>query len=490
MKVHEYIRLLHSAEDIFPVYEWKWLNIDVWPLLKVGLAFHLDDHAKTYNSASLLHHGTQMLKDRLSSFFAKLKDAEHEDTFETKAEVVFLSLTVERGFKVRNHWYNLYCDPLIEKYNSEGYSTLLLESALKGRYRYPRYSPSVYVQPQLNILAAKSVLRDSSPDYFKWPEFRSFAQFMEQEAQVTEAEIRSILKRLNLVRRWADFFKQVFSKVTPKLGIVVSYYGPLGMSFVQACHESGIPCVDLQHGVQGNNHIAYGRWHNIPQKGYSLLPSIFWCWDDTSKSNIDNWSYFAGKNHRSVLGGNPLMSEFANRNSSLTKYFDPLVDEVFKSYQNNILITLQPGEISQILIDIIKVSPSDWHWWIRLHPTSQNPPSELIECLERHAPGRFDWQNASRLPLYAILKKINVHVTNFSSTVLEAEKFGIQTVLLHKTGEEYYPNQIKAGTASLALTSEHGMSLISDFLRQTIGNMNVPDPFNATDLFLESWTAE
>lgn len=484
MRPKEYLDLLVEIEALFPVNHWSWQGIDVWPLLRVGLGFHLDDHANTYLNRSLLHHGFQLVKDHFTCALAELQDRSKNQNQDQTVDVVFLSLSTERGFKLDGAWYNLYCDPLRSQFRQGGIDSLILESASAGIYRVPRHSPSIFIQPRVNRLAAKSVLFDNCPDYHNWEMFIEFVRFLENRASVTELGVRSIVKRLSIVRRWTDNFKTIFDKTKPKLGFVVSYYGPLGMSFVQACREFGIPSVDLQHGVQGPSHVAYGKWTCIPPSGYTLLPSIFWCWDSASKMTIDEWTPKCHGRHRSIVGGNPILSEFIDDSSPLSQFFDSRVREICLSSNANILVTLQPGDCNPNLIRIIQESPKDWFWWIRIHPTATSLPPELIEVLERFCKGRFDWANASSLPLYALLKAMNLHVTNFSSSVLEAERFGLRTVLLHSLGQDYYSEQIKSGVARIALDWQSGIKVISETLHATRLSTMKTKPVNPLELMV------
>ena len=88
------------------------------------------------------------------------------------------------------------------------------------------------------------------------------------------------------------------------MGFVVTYYGSIGMAFDLACREFGIPSFDIQHGVQGSLHAAYGRWLRLPVNGYELLPSFFLCWSQKEKSVIEEWSNKFSKWHRPLVHGN------------------------------------------------------------------------------------------------------------------------------------------------------------------------------------------
>ena len=60
------------------------------------------------------------------------------------------------------------------------------------------------------------------------------------------------------------------------------------------------------------------------------------------------------------------------------------------------------------------------------------------QALAGYRDRRIVVDEATRLPLYALLRHMNVHLTEISSTVLEADQFGVPSVLCHPTGVDYY----------------------------------------------------
>ena len=61
-----------------------------------------------------------------------------------------------------------------------------------------------------------------------------------------------------------------------------------------------------------------------------------------------------------------------------------------------------------------------------------------------------DIENASKLPLPSLLRFMNVHITESSSVVIEAEQFGVPSIVINKISKEYYKNQISSGYAVYA----------------------------------------
>jgi hypothetical protein len=57
----------------------------------------------------------------------------------------------------------------------------------------------------------------------------------------------------------------------------------------------------------------------------------------------------------------------------------------------------------------------------------------------------FDIDNATDLPLYALLRHVALHVTESSSTVIEAAGFGVPTVLWGRLDAESFASYIASG---------------------------------------------
>jgi hypothetical protein len=223
--------------------------------------------------------------------------------------------------------------------------------------------------------------------------------------------------------------------------------------------------MDIQHGVQGLLHPAYGRWHSIPAKGYELLPSRFLCWSEKEATVIEEWSKKVSDWHFPVVLGNLYMNMFKDKNNPIVEDFRSEINDVINNDKKelNILITLQTGRgLQNIFKDAIAASPESWFWWVRLHPSMQADKEKIIQDLKNLHVNNFNLEDASELPLYGLLPQMDVHVTEFSTTVIEAEQFGVPSVITHTIGYEVYPDLISSGIATAAFTKDDLIRTISD----------------------------
>ena len=225
----------------------------------------------------------------------------------------------------------------------------------------------------------------------------------------------------------------------PKKVFIVCYYDLRAMALVAAANKLGIETVEMQHGPQTDLQLAYGSWFNMPVNGFQVMPRNFWCWDSDSKNKIECWAKYKS-GFSAFVGGNPWM-DFWNTNQA-----------GFKS-NTYILYSLQPSPVTleQMftagLLNTIKNSPVEW--FIRLHPR-QLEQLEKIKTFLKHKEiyNLVKIEDATRLPLPILLSNTMLHVTNFSGTTIESGLYGVHTVLLSKTGRDYFPDMIKNGMAS------------------------------------------
>jgi hypothetical protein len=89
---------------------------------------------------------------------------------------------------------------------------------------------------------------------------------------------------------------------------------------------------------------------------------------------------------------------------------------------------------------------------------------------------------ATDLPLYALLRHLDLHLTHSSSTVVEAELFGVPSVVISEYGAEFFSDQIASGWALTALTDRAILAAVArqlearDGLRQRAPAPSSPRP--------------
>ncbi|WP_428623816.1 hypothetical protein, partial [Sedimenticola sp.] len=228
-------------------------------------------------------------------------------------------------------------------------------------------------------------------------------------------------------------FQEKIRLVKPSLAFCVSYYGIEGMAFILACHREKVVSVDIQHGVQGDQHTAYASWPAPGMGGkHQLLPDWFWVWSDWEASTIKKW--VGGTNHGYVVGGNPWLGYWHPESNEVGARTAVQVAKDLRLGQENkpvILFTLQYGLApEEQLIPIkkfIECSGSKYAIWVRLHPAMLDKMKYVCGLLGDAQNYKIDIP--TELPLQAVLQQCDVHVTHSSSTIIEAAQFGIKSLI-------------------------------------------------------------
>ncbi|MBE9065387.1 hypothetical protein IQ260_01835, partial [Leptolyngbya cf. ectocarpi LEGE 11479] len=210
-------------------------------------------------------------------------------------------------------------------------------------------------------------------------------------------------------------------------------------------------------------------WNAVPTNGYELLPSHFLCWSDFEVKLINKWRYGKTQNHHPIAIGNLTLEIWKNEHSKVFKDVNSKISSLFQADKNlveptiNILFTLQPinDPLPVWLIESIQASPKHWKWWMRLHPAMLSQSESIDKILHQNAIDDVNLQSATELPLPALLAHMDVHVTQLSSVVLEAEFFNVPSVITDDRAVQLFPKQIESSMALLATNPKELIEAIS-----------------------------
>lgn len=444
------IEMLNDLEMRFPTSSWIIDGIHIWPILRIMIS--QSAQVKTRKQG-------RMLKD------GYINDSEMQSLswLDEQVDAVFLSTNMYK-IQVDQVWYDRFCDPIKDIFIANQHKLLLLETESDKQERKPRYTPVVPIQRYLDSYSAKYSIYTGVHSLYRYKEFHEYTT-VNYKIEVQAISLIHLSIRLQRIRNKANFFKMVFGKTNPKVGFVINYYGEDGLSFNLACYEFGIPSIDIQHGVQGDYHIAYGNWGRLPVGGYRLLPTYFWCWSEEERKSIEKWS---SSFHQPIVLGNLWLEQWRGHSPLTEKYDKQFIRNDDQHEERRILVTLQPlyglpgweNNLPDWFLHAIKDSPSNWKWWIRLHPQmfkgrydfeAQNTYNSIKQ---HNLLGKVEIKKATELPLYALLRHCDIHITGHSTTVIEAEQFGVPSVIIHINGVYHYPEQIKSGWAVTAFEQD------------------------------------
>ena len=445
-------------ESAFPVLEWHVASIPVWPLLRIRWMFV--EWARHYAGAdagpaaglSGKRRLEQLIRGRAAARRADRVDAQARDTGPEQRDIVFLSDGVSFA-RLGERWIERFCDPILVHATQRGISSALWTPT--HQHRSPRFTPSRFIQPAIDRANVTGALRarlgggnarlPALPQVTSWLRQRGFSDGAFDIGKICSDAFR--------VRAIAHLYGRMLRNTRPRLAFIVGFYSVEGMAFVLACRSSGIPVVDIQHGVQGEMHPAYAAWP-APTDGaaHALLPDHFWVWSDWERDVINRWAH--GSSHAAVVGGNPWMDVW--QQGSRWPGAAAALDAARAMLQRTagrrvVLVTLQYGlnasEQLKPLAELLREAGDRFAFWVRLHPAMLDRREQIRALLAAAGPCELDLP--TDLPLQALLPCADVHLTHSSSTVIEAAQFGVRSVLTTYYGAELFDPLFASGMVQL-----------------------------------------
>jgi hypothetical protein len=247
------------------------------------------------------------------------------------------------------------------------------------------------------------------------------------------------VRNIFIVLMLSIFFKALLKKLKPQECYVVCYYSLAGMALCSACNQLGIPITDIQHGVSGKNMRAYGQWRSVGSKGYNTLPSLFNCWTTIDANAINSWAFESSGKHKAVVTGN-IWSDFIFKSPSFLQVIKKFSDfeESLKVFNKKILISTQSIDLAPLILSVLKDSPRDYAFLIRMHPDINHIDLLRIEKkLKKINPSIFV-VNATELYLQQVIRYADVHITEWSAVVYDCMLEGVVSIVVDEVGADYF----------------------------------------------------
>jgi hypothetical protein len=466
-------------ENQFLVNDWKVEGFHIWPILRISIRNQLlyKFNQNTYNEGvigkrtGLVTYAVSALKSVFYTYQSIINDFRKNDKIRGKYDVLFHTVIQDRVL-IDGTYYNRLCDPIIDQLKNQRLRTMVFESSpLPIRHKYPRFSKTKYIQHYLTWSRVRSYVKlrlfGRSNFSASLSGYEQLKEYLFNKYEISIWNIGKINEQTDLLFSLKNFYRKLIQKTSAKLAIITMYYSVDGMAFVLACKEEGLIVCDMQHGVQGDYHVAYGLWNKVPEKGYAVLPRYFLCWSDYEAKAIEKWNSSVRSFHSPVIIGNPFIKKWKNENDLHVVHYDKIIKEIkVKSPgSRHILYTLQDYSIPEWLINAISESADNCFWWIRMHPEQIQYSSITTKLLNDAGIANFNLADASVLPLYALLRNMDIHVTAWSTTILEALEFDIPSIIVDKLGEEMFSNELSKGSAITAYSEYqllNGINELSD----------------------------
>jgi len=265
-----------------------------------------------------------------------------------------------------------------------------------------------------------------------------------------------------------DFYRDLLSKFNPKVIFFhpFYYYTPL----IAAARERGIKTVDIQHGAMvGYNTVFYDNWQETPQSGYQALPDYFLVWSELEAQHLEQmFSHVTNDfTHRALVSGYPWL-DYDLPQDKKTRNQLQRIEKFIKAGTKSVLVTLQRDSlIPKNVESIITSSGEDVRWIIRRHPKG-NEFSSPVKKMKNVMFG----SDVDAVELRDLFKIVDYNFTDGSSTVLEADYFGVYSFVYGSEGVMNYQDLIESGPVGLipsAISNYKELNLGSECRHEKIG---------------------
>jgi hypothetical protein len=453
-----------EAERSFDVDQWEIGGLRVWPLVRNYHAYWLcareafaRQNEIAGSSAGLIGKLKRLSKSVLEQTIKSASDARMNDRLR-KTDVLIAAHSSTRYFKVDGRWYNPYSDSICKHLEAERLDSLVLEFTGDGKFLFPRFAKSLLVQRHsyaLSIAARVGARLNMPALHESLPGWDGFVRLFEDRlGQGMAPDLGSIRFRARQVLAHEQWVARILRRVRPSVAILTGYYSSDMMGFTRACRRAGVLTVEVQHGVQGKLHFAYRPWQRLPAAGYDTMPQVFWTWSAAEKENLDEWIRQAPADHAAIVGGNPCLHIYDSAGQPYALVATEASAEGRAPGELNIVFTAQAfNELPPVLMAAIRRTPH-WKWWIRTHPQYMEAARSIrAQCAASRLPN-IEIDGASELPLVALFDQCDVHVTEFSSSVLESHARGLRSVVINPIAKNLFQDKIDSGVAEFADTED------------------------------------
>lgn len=434
-------KLITVIENNYNVCGWQHNGYHLWPILRISLYMYL---IRQNESLSVDNHREQ--PSRLRRILNLLKNVKQYFLLQKKVNSIYVGAP-SHCLNYNGVQYNRFFDPLMDM---NGSSSLYfnISDTKENVYKPERH---FLLSPIAMVFSAVFKLKTSYSTSDKY--ILELCSLLKQK-NIKIDGLHNKLKN-NIWKVDIHYYMNhiLLKKISPNQIFVLCFYSFDVMGLLIAAHKLAIPTIDMQHGGQGTNHMAYNNWINVPEKGYEALPNSFYTWDIPSANAINLWAE-NNKKHSAIVFGNPWIDKWKHSN-------DQKHDYVWS--ENIVLYTLQPIDepLEDYLLETIKKTDDKWSWWLRLHPRQMNERDKIISRLKEY--GVFDSINieeATKFPLPEVLMHTKVHITKFSGCALEANSFNVPTIIIDSRGANLYKHYIELNKKMSLNLTQHSKDLI------------------------------
>lgn len=231
-----------ALEDELNLFDLRVDGVPVWERVRAGVGIDLLDRT---GLTGTVHSGSPSFGDRLRALYLLGRNLVVRNPFFADSnDLVFLGLP--RRKRRSDGWWDIYSDPIHE---AGDFDALHLESARHFQHYRPAKSPNLRYTDLIRFLGrinaalpfATTEFTDAQRSAIERAE-RRFAEEFGVDVRIGD-RIRDELESRRVTKPLWD---RLLDRLGPSLAVVVAYSGE--ETFLEACHDAGVPVAELQHG--------------------------------------------------------------------------------------------------------------------------------------------------------------------------------------------------------------------------------------------------
>lgn len=442
----ELLEILNTFQQNADITSFSRKSESYWPFVKVKTYFTMWE--KYFSQQTSLH-------SKLSTryFFSwKLLSPLLKIFFQKKVDVALISNSINHRVHINNSSYDIFLDPIMAELSN---SSIVLEYN-RGRSTTSRpTSIAIDIFYAIGLILSRIVYTSKyRKRYFL---NNSALKQLENELHKKGFHHKNFIRLIDKSGHDLFFISKIVEfilhRTKAKLLILTDWYSTTNMAAILASKRLHMYSIDIQHGVQGEYHVAYGGWIGLGRDLQTLLPTHFWVWQQSDQTAIQNCT---GKNGNIIWGGIPFLAKFEELSPqlpySIRAQYEHLKTKILNSSKKSLLITLQSGyETLPSILDFIKKNESDFYFLFRLHHSSaitENDFIRVVKDISAIKDDDFNIRETSKLPIYSVMQLAEFHMTYNSSSVIEFSLLGKPSAVLDlDLGAKLYQNDISSGMA-------------------------------------------
>lgn len=272
------------------------------------------------------------------------------------------------------------------------------------------------------------------------------------EAAATHLKLKSrflqlwFARQVNLAIAVARTFEQVFARDgCPELLVILNSCVWSTTGLVGAAKRNGVPVIEVHHGAESRSAVtAPGQRPHFSTFG--TAPDALISWDCNSRHDERVFSAGPlGLRLVAIVPDNVVddREPYARLRRLLAEQREALARRVDGSDSaGELLVTLQPGDHGGWVADVLRQMTIDVFVWLRTHALDGG---RVLAAIPPRFASRLDATLGTSAPLPLLLDRVDVHLTRFSGTTLEAAALGVPTVATEAYAADLYEQHVGPG---------------------------------------------